>query len=193
MTGASSSHSSAVQNLLLEPIEGEPTRAYRAFCHYATVARSMRQAAAAVNASLPTVARWAKKYRWRERIVEYEQRIQEQINNIRLHYALHLTPLAARTIEQLLRDEQTPPNVRASLAIDVLRGVGVLRDESRVEWTSSTPETNPLVQALREIRSQVELSSHARSVESSPADTVEAAALPADGLPAARRAGGDTL
>jgi len=183
MTGASSSHSSAVQNLLLEPIEGEPTRAYRAFCHYATVARSMRQAAAAVNASLPTVARWAKKYRWRE----------EQINNIRLHYALHLTPLAARTIEQLLRDDQTPPNVRASLAIDVLRGVGVLRDESRVEWTSSTPETNPLVQALREIRSQVELSSHAPSVESSPADTVEAAALPADGLPPARRAGGDTL
>jgi hypothetical protein len=153
----------------------------------------MRQAAVAVNASLPTVARWARKYRWRERIVEYEQRIQEQINNIRLHYALHLTPLAARTIEQLLRDEQTPPNVRASLAIDVLRGVGVLRDESRVEWTSSTPETNPLVQVLREIRSQVELSSHARSVESSPADRVEAEALPADGLPAARRASGDTL
>ena len=193
MTGASSSHSSAVQNLLLEPIEGEPTRAYRAFCHYATVARSMRQAAVAVNASLPTIARWAQKYRWRERIVEYEQRIQEQINNIRLHYALHLTPLAARTIEQLLRDDQTPPNVRASLATDVLRGVGVLRDESRVEWTSSTPETNPLVQALREIRSQVELSSHAPSVESSPADTVEAAALPADGLPPARRASGDTL
>jgi len=182
-----------VQNLLLEPIEGEPTRAYRAFCHYATVARSMRQAAAAVNASLPTVARWARKYRWRERIIEYEQRIQEQINNIRLHYALHLTPLAARTIEQLLRDDQTPPSVRASLAIDVLRGVGVLREESRVEWTSSTPETNPLVQALREIRSQVELSAHASSVESALSNGVEAEALPADGLPPARRASGDTL
>jgi hypothetical protein len=153
----------------------------------------MRQAAKAVNAALPTIIRWARKYRWRERIVEYEQRIQEQINNIRLHYALRLTPLAASTIEQLLRSEETPPQVRASLATDVLRGMGVLRDETRVEWSSNSPDTNPLVQALREIRNQVELSLHGHSVGAPPTEAVETDPVRPDGLPPARCASGDPL
>lgn len=166
-------------------------RAYRAFVHYAMTVRSFEQTARAMGVWRSTIYTWARKYRWRERLIEMEQRLQESVQALRMQYVLRLTPLAAQNIESMLRDDSTPPQVRASLALDVLRGLGIMRSEQTIEWRSPTAEQNPLVQALRAIKAQVD--AHDPRMEPTPAEPVETSALPADGVPAPSRPSGDSV